>query len=106
MVLKGGELIHNDRIEGERDAALLDQPLDILAVDDIDIRISHQGSLPVFLGTDGDGIGQHAQVIPFFDLRRPCVPCHPERCDHQYAVSFEAVKQQVKKCGQADSRLA
>ena len=41
VVLEGGQFVNHDHIEGERDTAFLNEPLDIFTVDDVNISRSH-----------------------------------------------------------------
>ena len=61
----------------EGDTALLNQPLHVFPVDNADVGWLQQGCFPFLLRTDGHGIGQHFQVIPFLNFGRPGIPRYP-----------------------------
>ena len=42
VILKGGQLIDHHHIEVKGDAALINEPLDVFPVDDVDVSASHQ----------------------------------------------------------------
>ena len=45
-------------------------------------------------------------MIPFTDLRWPCVPRHTKRGDYQHLADQEAVETQVEDGGQCDDAFA
>ena len=106
MAFERRKLIHNDGIEVKGQAALLYEPLDVLAVDDVNICRTHQGTFSFLFRADRNGVGQYLQLIPFFNLCGPSITGNTQRCDYQNAVRLEAVKQKVKKGRERDRRLA
>ena len=104
-MIEGRQLVDHHHVEVEGEAAVVDQPLDVLSVDDIDVGLRLKGSLPLSLGSHGYGEGQVREVVPFSNLRRPCISRHPERSDHQHLVDHEAVEQQVRDGCQGDARF-
>ena len=85
---------------------MLDQPLHVLAVDDIQI------GLPAQRGDALPGRAEHAlqpqtvQLLPLAQLGDPCVPRHAQRRDDQDAAYLEAVVEQMGHGGQGNGRLA
>ena len=103
-VFEGRKLVHHDGVKFKGD--ILHHPLDILPVDDVDIRIPAERLQPFFFGTDRHGITDIFQMVPLFNLLGPGIPRHPQRCDHQDAGNLEVVEQQVVQCRQRDGCLA
>ena len=106
MVLEGGQFVNHDHIEGERDAAFLNKPLNIFTVDNINIGGSHQGSFAFCFCADSHGADEVLEVIPLIDFSRPCIPCHTQRCNHQNPMNLKAVKQKVVDDREGDARFA
>jgi hypothetical protein len=73
VVFEGRELVDNHHIVVKGKAGLVDQPLQVLTVDNRDIRILHQRRLSLLGSPDCDRIGQTRKVTPFLDFRRPCI---------------------------------
>ena len=106
VVLERGQLVYHDHVEGKRNAAFLNKPLDILTVDDVNVSRSRQGSFALRFGADSHGADEVLQVIPLIYFRCPCVPRHSQRCNHQHLVNLEAVEQQVVDCCKGDARFS
>lgn len=106
MTFERRKLIHNDGVEVKGQTALLYKPLNILAVDDVDVSRNHQCRFSLLFRTDRDGVGQEIQVIPLLDLGRPCITGDAQRCNYQNAMALKAIKQKVQKGSQCDRRLA
>ena len=82
VVLERGQLVYYDHVEGERNAAFFNEPLDIFSVDDVNVSGSCKCSTAFSFGADSHGADEVLQMIPLIDFRCPCVPCHPQRCNH------------------------
>ena len=106
VTLEAGKLVNDDHVVLKRDAALLNEPLHVLAVDDVDVSLLHQRCTALFLAADRYAVGQAFEVVPLPDLCRPCVPGDAERGNDQDAVDIEAVKHQAVDGGQRDDALA
>ena len=103
-VFEGRKLVHHDGVKLKGD--ILHHPLDVLPIDDIDVRIPVECLQPFFFRADRHGIADVLQMIPFFDFLGPCISRHPERCNHQDAGDLKVVEQQVVQSRQRDCRLA
>ena len=103
-VLEGRKLVHHDGVKLKGD--ILHHPLDVLPIDDIDVRIPVECLQPFFFRTHRHRIADVLQMIPLFNLLGPGIPRHPQRCDHQNAGNLEVVKQQGIQGRQRDCRLA
>ena len=106
VILEGRELVHDHGVVVEGKAAVLDQPAQVLPVDDRDVRTSHQGGAAFLGGADSYGIGQMLQMGPLADFGGPRIAGHTQRRNHQHAMGYEAVKQQIRDGSQGDHRLA
>ena len=58
MIFEGRQLIDNHHIEVKGKAGLINQPLQVFAVDDRDIRLLHEGGFSLLRCPDCDRIGQ------------------------------------------------
>ena len=103
-VFEGRKLVHHDGVKLKRH--IFHHPLDILPIDDVDVRIPSECIQPFFFRTNRHGIADVFQMVPLFNLLGPGIPRHPQRCDHQNAGNLEVVKQQVIQGRQRDCRLA
>ena len=103
VVFEGTQFINDDHIKIERH--LIYQPADILAVDDIDIRLPGQCRFALFRCADCDAVCQPSQVIPFLNFLRPH-PCYTDRGYHENSADLKAVEQQVIDGGQRDARFS
>ena len=106
ITLEAGQLVDDHHVVVKGQVALLDQPLHVLPVDDVHGSVLHQGGFPLQLRSDRHREGQAPEMIPFADLRWPCVPRHTERGDYQHLADQEAVETQVEDGGQRDDALA
>ena len=106
VIFERRQLVDDHGIVVKREAAALDEPAQVLPVDDGDVRTDHQCSLPLSGAAHSNGIGQVLQVRPFFDFRRPGIAGHTEWRDHQNTMGLKAVKQKVGDGRQGDDRLA
>ena len=93
-------------IEVKGNAALIDKPVHVLTVDDIDIRRLHERRFPVCLSSDRYGIGQPFQMIPFLYFRRPGIPRNTQRSDYKDFPNKEHVQDKVKQRRQGNSCFA
>ena len=92
VVLERRELVYHDHVVVERELAFLDQPLYILSVDEVDIRLPHQSSFPFGRGSNGNRVGQMVQLVPLDKLGAPRIPGDPKRSDDQDLVHLKAVE--------------
>ena len=76
VVFEGGQLINHDHVKVKDDAAFLNKPLDILAVDDVNISFPHECCTALWFSADSHGAAEVLKVIPLMNLSCPCVPCH------------------------------
>ena len=79
-VLKGTKLIDHNHIKLKGNLALLDKPLDILPIDDINIGISFQGFQSFLFASDRYAVSKVRQMIPFLYFVTPGYFCYPKRC--------------------------
>ncbi len=93
VVLEGRELVDDHHVVVEGNPGLVDQPLQVLAVDDRDVRALHEGGLALLGSPDRDRVGETGKVAPFPDLGRPRVAGDAQRGDHEDAPHLEAVEQ-------------
>ena len=103
-VFEGRKLVHHDGVKLKGD--ILHHPLDVLPIDDVDVRIPVECLQPFFFRADRHGIADVFQMVPLFNLLGPCISRHPERCNHQDAGDLKVVEQQVVQSRQRDCRLA
>jgi len=75
--LEGGQLIDHYHVVVKGKAAVLNEPLDVLPVDDVHEGPLMQRRLPLDLAPHRQRPGQAPEVVPLFDLGGPSVPCHP-----------------------------
>lgn len=77
VILERGQLVNDHGIVVKGKTAALDEPAQVLSVDDGDVGADHQGGPPLSGAAYGHGIGQLFQMRPFLDFRRPGVAGHP-----------------------------
>jgi len=106
MGLEGRKLVDHHHVVVKRQAAFLDQPLDVLPVDDVDISFLRQGRFSLSLASDRHRIGQVVKLVPLLKLCAPSITGHTKWSDDQHLVNLKAVEQQVQNGGQGDARLA
>ena len=106
VALEGGQLIDDHHIVVEWNAALLNEPLDILPVDDVHADPLPECCFALGFRTDCHRVGQPMQMIPLVDLRRPGVSGNTQRCDNQHLANLEAVEAEVEDGGKRDDAFA
>ena len=97
MGLEGRKLVDHHHVVVKGQPALLNQPLHVFPVDDMQADSLPQCRLALGFRAHRHGVGQAMQVIPFHDLRRPCVPCYPQWRYNQCFADFKAIQTQVKQ---------
>ena len=88
---EGRQLVDHNHVIPEGQAAVFHQPLHVFPVDDVQEGRPHQRCQTLLFGADGHTVAQALQVIPFLKLRRPCVPGHPQRGNHQHPADFKGI---------------
>lgn len=106
VAFEGGQLIDDHHVEVKGDAALLNEPLDILPVDDVHADPLPECRLALGFRSDCHRVGQPMQMIPLVDLRRPCISCDTQRSDDQHLANQEAVHAEVEDGGKRDDAFA
>ena len=106
IALERGQFVDHHHVVLKRQAALLDQPLHIFPVDDVDQRVLPKRRDALGFRSHRDRIRQALQVVPLLNLRGPGVPGHAQRRDHQHAAHLEALQHQFRDGGQGDDALA
>jgi len=93
VVLERRELVDDHHVVVEGKGALLDQPLHVLTVDDVQVRLALQRRDALGSTSHRHRGPQQLKVVPLADLARPRVPCHPKRRDDQYLVYLKGVEE-------------
>ena len=106
VALEGGQFIDDHHVVVERDAALLNEPLDILPVDDVYADPLPECRLALGFRADRHRVGQPMKMIPLVDLRRPCISGDTQRSDDQHLANKKAVEAEVEDSRKCDDRLA
>ena len=106
MVFEGRKLVYHDHVVIKRELAFLDEPLDVLTVDDVDIGFLRQGRFSLSLASDRHRIGQVVKLVPLLKLCAPSITGYSKWSNDQHLVNLEAVEQQVRNSGQCDARFA
>ena len=106
VAFEGGQLIDDHHVEVKGDAALLNEPLDILPVDDVHADPLPERRLALCFCTDSHRVGQPMQMIPLVDFRRPCISGDTQRCNDQHLANQKAVQAEVKDGGKRDDAFA
>lgn len=73
MALERGKLIDDYHIVVKRNAALIDKPVHIFTVDDVDVGALYQSFDPFFFRSDRHAVCETLKVIPFGHFGRPCI---------------------------------
>ena len=103
--LEGGQLIDDHHVVVERNAALLNEPRDILPVDDVHADPLPECRLALGFRADSHRVGQPMQMIPLVDLRRPCISGDTQRSDDQHLANQKTVEAKVEDGGKRDDAL-
>lgn len=106
IALEGGQLIDDHHVVVEGDVAFLNEPLDILPVDDVHADPLPECRLALGFRADRHRVGQPMQMIPLVDLRRPCISGDTQRCDDQHLADQKAVQAEVEDGGKRDCCFA
>ena len=106
VALEGGQFVNHDHVVFPADAAVLDEPLHILTVDDVQEGFLPKRRQALLCCTNSHRPGQPFQVIPFLNFGGPCVAGHPQGCDYQHPVYVETVEAQIVERGQGNDSLA
>ena len=106
VALKGGQLIDDHHVVVKGNAALLNEPLDILPIDDVHADPLPECRLALGFRADRHRVGQPMQMIPLVDLRRPCISGDTQRCDDQHLADQKAVQAEVEDGGKRDCCFA
>ena len=96
IALEGGQFINDHHIIVEGNAALFNEPLDILPVDDVHADPLPECRLALCFCTDSHRVGQPMQMIPLVDLRRPCISGDTERRNDKHLANQKAVQAEVE----------
>ena len=105
VTLEGGQLIDDHHVEVKGNAALFNEPLHILPVDDVHADPLPERRLALGFRADRHRVGQPMQMIPLVDLRRPCISGDTQRSDDQHLANQEAVEAEVEDGGKRDDAL-
>ena len=81
MVLEAGQLVDHHHIEVERHSAAFDEPLHVLAVDDIQVSFLPESCKALVAAAENQTVFQPIQVIPLSDFCRPAIFAYTDRCD-------------------------
>ena len=106
MAFEGGQLVNDYHVVSPGNAALLNEPLHILSIDDVDKGVLHEGRTAFRRSAHSDRVGQAMEMIPFFYLCRPGVSRNAQRSNHQHTADFESIKAQLEECRQRDDAFA
>ena len=106
VAFEGGQLIDDHHVVVKGNAALFNEPLDILPVDDVHADPLPECCLALGFRTDCHRVGQPMQMIPLVNLRRPCISCDTQRSDDQHFTNQEAVEAEVEDGGKRDDAFA
>ena len=88
---------------------ILHQPPDILPVDDVDHRRVVDCYDPGLNISNDDGNVQSFQMVPLFDLCRPCITGNTQRRNDENLADLEGLKHEVfdgRKCNNGLSLVA
>ena len=104
--LEGRKFVDDYHIVVKGQATFFHQPLDVFSVDDVQEHSLLESSFAFCFGANGYGVGQPIEVIPFLDLRRPCISGDTQRCDDQHLADGEVIQAQIEDGGQRDDAFA
>ena len=106
MVLEAGCLVQNHHVKVPAPGQCVNQPGDVLAVDDVNIRWGFQCGFALLLCAQHGGNAQVLQVLPFLCLILPRRLCDLLRGDDERSADLQPVVDQLVDGGQRDHRLA
>ena len=92
MIFETGEFINHQGVEFEGDAAVLDKPLDVFSVDDVNIGFCPQSRFALRFRPDSHRELQVGEMLPFAKLIRPCVTGDAQGCNAKDFVNLKAVE--------------
>ena len=81
MVLETGQLVDHHHIEVKRHPTAFDEPLHVLAVDDIQIGFLPESRKALVAAAENQTVGQPFEMIPLADFCRPAILAYTYRCD-------------------------
>ena len=105
MILEAAQLVNHHHVKGPRHIVFLQivrEPLHVVPVDHIHIRLRLQGSGTLFRVTNHDGHLQEGSMLPGLTLFRPHRAGYSKRSDHQCLSNLKAVKHQIQNRCQGD----
>ena len=106
MVLEGTQLVDHHHIEVKRRPTAFDEPLHVLAVDDIQIGFLPESCKALVAAAENQTVGQPFEMIPLSDFCRPAILAYTNGGDDQGLSDFKSVEHQVVQCRQRYARLA
>ena len=106
MALEAGCLVQNHHVKVPSPAQCANQPGDVLAVDDVNIRWGFQCGFALLLCAQHGGNAQVLQVLPFLCLILPGGFGDFLRGDDERSADLQPVVDQLVDGGQRDHRLA
>ena len=106
IAFEGGQFIDDHHVIVKRDAALLNEPLDIFPVDDVHADPLPECRLALCFCTDSHRVGQPMQVVPLVDLCRPCISGDTQWSNDKHLANQEAVEAEVENGGKCDDTFA
>ena len=104
--LEGRQLVYHHHVVVEGEAAVLNEPLDVLPVDDVNKSPLIKRRFPLNLAPHRQRPGQALEVVPLPQFGGPCVPRHSERGDDQHLPHQKAVQTQVKEGGEGNDAFS
>ena len=99
MALERGKLIDDHHIVVKRNTALIDKPVHIFTIDDMDVGALHQCFDSFFFCSDRHAVIESLKVIPFCHLGRPCISRHSQRGYDQYLSYLKGIQDEIIQCG-------
>ena len=106
IAFEGGQFIDDYHVIVKRDAALLNEPLDIFTVDDVHADLLPECCLALGFRADRHRVGQPMQVVPLVNLCRPCISGDTKRRNDKHLANQEAVEAEVEDGGKCDDTFA
>ena len=65
-----------------------------------------EGGFAFQFGAHCHGVGQAVEMIPFLDLRWPCISGNTQRSNNQHLANGEVIQAEIEDGGQRDDTLA
>ena len=106
VALEAGCLVQNHHVKVPAPAQCVNQPWNVLAVDDVNIRWGFQCGFALLLCAQHGGNAQVLQVLPFLCLILPGGFGYFLRGDDERSADLQPVVDQLVDGGQRDHRLA